>query len=345
MTPRSSRRQLGLVLVVFVATLVLLGGAWALLARSRDAGPAPSGSAGVAASPILGVPGSGSPGSPDHSGSSGPPASGEVTVVITGAGDIADCSLDGARLTSDLLLGEPGPFFTVGDNAYENGSTKDFAACYAPTWGRVLDRTLLPVAGNHDWQTAGAAGYKAYFGTAAEGPDGATWYARDVGAWHVIVLDSDCAVVGGCDDASPQGRWLAADLAANDARCTLALYHHPRFSSGEHGSEQQVQPLWAQLHAAGVDLVVNGHDHDYERFAPMDAAGNVQRPGGMREIVAGTGGAGLRSFKAIATNSEFRLAGSWGVLRLNLHVANYDWEFLPVGGATAVADAGSTPCH
>lgn len=266
-----------------------------------------------------------------------------ATVVLTGAGDIADCGLDGSRQTSDLLLAGSGWVFTVGDNAYETGSDADFARCYAPSWGRVLDRTLLPVPGNHDWLTSNAAGYRSWFGTAAVGPDGATWYSRDLGAWHVVVLDSDCALVGGCDAASAQGRWLARDLATSTAHCTLALWHHPRFSSGLHGDDSSVQPLWQQLQADGADLVVNGHDHDYEQFSPMDASGNVVRPGGMREFVVGTGGAALRPFHAVAANSEFRLAGVWGVLRLTLHPASYDWEFLPVAGD--VRDAGSTPCH
>jgi acid phosphatase type 7 len=341
MESRSPGRQLGLLVVVFVASLVLLGGGWALLARSRDAGPGPASSAPLPSATALGP--SVSPSNAPRSAGPGASRAGDATVVLTGAGDIADCGSEGARRTSDLLLAETGSIFTVGDNAYENGSSRDYAECYAPTWGRVLDRTLLPVVGNHDWQTDGAAGYMAYFGARAAGPDGATWYSREVGAWHVIVLDSDCAKVGGCGDDSAQGRWLAADLAASDARCTLALWHHPRFSSGEHGNDELVQPLWAQLHAAGADLVVNGHDHDYERFAPMDASGNVQRPGGLREIVVGTGGAGLRSFKKVVSNSELRLAGVWGVLRLTLHPANYDWEFIPV--EETIADGGSTPCH
>ncbi|MEA2518854.1 MAG: acid phosphatase type 7 [Chloroflexota bacterium] len=264
-------------------------------------------------------------------------------MVLTGAGDIADCSLRGAQQTSDLLLRETGSVFTAGDNAYENGSAIDFSACYAPTWGRVLDRTVLTAAGNHDWNTAGAAGYRAYFGNALTEPEGTTWYSKDLGAWHVVVLDSDCAHVGGCDAASPQGQWLIDDLAASDARCTLAIWHHPRFSSGEHGNDAEVAPFWAALDAAGADLIVNGHDHDYERFAPQSPAGVEQRPGGIREIVIGTGGAGLRPFHTIVPNSEFRQAGTFGVLRLTLHPVNYDWEFIPASGA--VADSGSTPCH
>jgi hypothetical protein len=161
----------------------------------------------------------------------------------------------------------------------------------------------------------------------------------------VIVLDSNCAKVGGCVAGSPQGRWLAADLAAHaDSRCTLAIWHHPRFSSGVHGNDAAVGPFWEQLVAAHADLVVNGHDHDYEVFAPQDAAGKEDRKNGLREIVVGTGGAGLRGFPSVAPNSEFRLAGEWGVLRLTLHVANYDWEFLPVDPG-AVTHYGSALCH
>jgi acid phosphatase type 7 len=275
---------------------------------------------------------------------SGEPASQPPDVVLIGAGDIASCGLNGDAQTADLLVGMPGTIFTAGDNAYEDGSTANFQSCYAPTWGRVLDRTTLPAAGNHDWVTPGAAGYLAYFGSRAA-PNGTTWYSTDLGAWHVIVLDSNCGMVGGCAAGSPQGRWLAADLAAHpDVRCTLAIWHHPRFSSGEHGDDPAVAPFWEQLVAAPADLVINGHDHDYERFAPQTAAGRKDGKAGMREIVVGTGGASLRGFTSVAPNSELRVAGEWGVIRLTLHVANYDWEFLPVKDAP-ITDSGSTLCH
>jgi len=336
-------RQAALLVVIFVATLGLLAGAAALLGRSSARGSA-------AGSPVAGgVPGTLAP-APTTTGSVGARssaaagASSEVpTIVITGAGDIAQCGSDGARQTSDLLLRQQGSFFTVGDNAYEDGNARNYAECYAPTWGRVLDRTILPAAGNHDWQTKGAAGYLAYFGTKAA-PQGVTWYSTDLGGWHVVVLDSDCDQVGGCDAASPQGKWLAADLSRSTASCTLAIWHHPRFSSGEHGDDAAVGPFWDLLHEHHAELVVNGHDHDYERFAPQDASGREDRPGGIREIVAGTGGAELRSFHRQAPNSEFRVAGEWGVLRLTLHPAKYDWEFLPVAGRQ-FTDGGSAPCR
>ena len=284
--------------------------------------------------------GDGSTGSALLAPSFGPDPTG--TVVITGAGDIAMCGSDGARQTSDLLINQPGGIFTAGDNAYEDGTARQFADCYEPTWGRVKDRTILPAAGNHDWNTPGAAGYLGYFGTIAA-PAGVTWYSRDLGAWHVVVLDSDCVQVGGCGLDSAQGRWLAADLAASSARCTLAIWHHPRFTSAERGNNDQVGPFWDLLQRDGAELVVNGHEHDYERFAPQDPSGRQERPGGIREIVVGTGGAELTGFPRTAANSEFRMAGTYGVLRLTLHPANYDWEFLPVTGE--IADSGSTLCH
>jgi 3',5'-cyclic AMP phosphodiesterase CpdA len=358
-TNRALVRQAGLLVVAFVATLVLLAGGWALFSQGggRAGGSLPSTGAVTpsavaiaSASPGLGASPSASeaasplaPSASAATGSSEPPSQ-PPDVVVTGAGDIASCGLRGDSETSDLLVDQPGRIFTAGDNAYEDGSTANFEACYAPTWGRVLDRTTLPAPGNHDWNTPGAAGYLAYFGAAAA-PNGTTWYSTDLGAWHVIVLDSDCEQVGGCVAGSPQGRWLADDLAAHaDTRCTLAIWHHPRFSSGEHGNDPRTGPFWDQLVAAHADLVINGHDHDYERFAPQNAAGKEDRKNGLREIVVGTGGASLRTFPGVVANSEIRLAGEWGVIRLTLHVANYDWEFLPVTKG-AITDYGSALCH
>jgi acid phosphatase type 7 len=351
--PPSARRDVTLGLVVFAATLVILAGGWAALSRVGSAPARTLAPSELAlGSPVLG---SGPPSAPpvDSGGiapgatpfvpSLAPGPSGEpATVVLTGAGDIAVCGSDGAQLTSDLLLKQTGWFFTVGDNAYEDGSTGDFAKCYAPTWGRILDRTILPVPGNHDWLTTGANGYLNYFGSRAT-PNGTDYYSMDLGAWHIIVLESDCTKVGGCKPDSPQGRWLAQDLAQSTAHCTMALWHHPRFSSGEHGDQLQTAPFWDALYAAGTELVINGHDHDYERFAPMNPSGQETRPNGIREIVVGTGGGSLRQFVSTQPNSEFRLASTYGVLRLTLHPASYDWEFLPATGT--VSDSGTAPCH
>jgi hypothetical protein len=346
-------RHTGLLIVVFVATLVLLAGGWALVGQgdARSGLPRPSASAGFTGPQPSAAPGSLAPSAqasgPFSSGggpSGGNPSAGGpgTGVLLTGAGDIADCDTKGSQQTSDLLVDQPGTIFTAGDNAYESGTAAQFDDCYQPTWGRVKDRTL-PAPGNHDYETPKAVGYLAYFGSAAA-PKGTTWYSTEVGTWHVIVLDSNCSQVGGCRATSPQGRWLAADLAAHaDTMCTLAIWHHPRFSSGEHGNDDRVAPFWDQLVAAKADLIVNGHDHDYERFAPQNAAGEADWTAGLREFVVGTGGAGLRAFPSLAANSEFRIAGAWGVIRLTLQPEGYGWEFLAVGGG--LADSGSASCH
>ena len=261
--------------------------------------------------------------------------------VLVGAGDIADCGLDDDAATASLLDGIDGTVFTAGDNAYPDGTSEQFRTCYGSTWGRQLARTR-PAPGNHDWDTRDLAGYLGYFGAAAA-PAGKSWYSYDLGAWHVIVLDSDCTSVGGCGPATDQGRWLATDLAASTAGCTLAIWHHPRFSSGEHGNDPSVAPFWTALYDAGADVVVNGHDHDYERFAAQDPDGRPDAARGLREFVVGTGGAALRSFPNPAANSERRNNTDHGVIRFVLHPTSYDWTFLPTSGGSA--DSGNAACH
>ena len=274
--------------------------------------------------------------SPDPSPTSAAPA------VLVGAGDIADCSSTGDEETARLLDKIDGTVFTAGDNAYPKGRPDDFRRCYVPSWGRHVDRTL-PAPGNHDHDTAAAAGYRAYFGARAR-PEDRTWYSIDIDDWHVVVLDSECGKVGGCDAGSVQGRWLRDDLASSGALCTLAIWHKPRFSSGEHGSDRSVAPLWEAAYGAAVDLVVNGHDHDYERFAPQDPTGHVDEEGGIRQIVVGTGGAHLREVERPVDNSEVRDDTSHGVLKLTLRATGYDWEFVPVAG-DPFRDSGSASCH
>ncbi len=262
--------------------------------------------------------------------------------MLVGAGDIADCTTGDDEATAALLDGIDGTVFTAGDNTYPSGTAESFRDCYDPSWGRHFARTR-PAPGNHDWDIAGLAGYLDYFGTAAT-TDGDSWYSYDLGTWHVIVLDSDCAKVGGCDAASDQGQWLAADLAANDeAFCTMAIWHHPRWSSGLHGNDASVAPFWHVLYDADVDVVVNGHDHDYERFAPQDPAGREDRERGIREFVVGTGGVALRDFAQIAANSELRASLTHGVIRFTLRVGAYDWAFVPT--TTDFEDRGTANCH
>jgi alkaline phosphatase len=262
--------------------------------------------------------------------------------VLVGAGDIGRCDSTDDDATAALVQQLPGTVFTLGDNAYDHGTAGELRDCFGPSWGRVKDRIAFAVAGNHDWETDGAQPFRDYFG-AAGAPDGVTWFSRKVGAWHVIVLDADCAAVKGCGPDSAQGRWLAADLAADTARCTLTLWHQPRFSSGQHGDDATVAPFWDALFAAGADLVLNGHDHDYERFAPQDPAGDADPQRGITEIVAGTGGAPLRDFGTIVPNGVVRSSFAHGVLQLTLHATGWDFRFVSTDGS--FADQGHGACH
>ena len=270
-----------------------------------------------------------------------------ATPVLLAAGDIADCTSParfGAAVTAPLLDAFPSaPVAALGDDAYPHGSLEDFMSCYRPTWGRAKARTH-PAPGNHDYDTPGAAGYYAYFGPAAGDPSKG-YYSYEVGRWHVVVLNSNCEfIAGGCASASPQDQWLRGDLAAHRTRCTLAYWHHPRFSSGGIGSQPMMQPLWQTLEDAGADVVLVGHDHVYERFAPQDADGTPDMARGIREFVVGTGGGGHAGFSAILPTSQVREASTYGILKLALAPTRYSWQFIPEARKT-FADSGTTACH
>lgn len=331
-------------------------GTSALAAGTTTAPPAGS-PAGTAATAGTGAPGtSASPGTPPSPGASAspgtspsPPARATPTTpppgepVLVGAGDIGRCDSTDDEATAALAEKIPGTVFTLGDNAYDTGTPAEFRNCYGPGWGRFLDRTGFAVAGNHDYGTPGASGFTAYFGTAAV-RGGVTWFSQDVGTWHVIVLDGNCAELrGGCGADSPQLAWLRRDLAASDGRCTLALWHQPRFSSGEHGDDASVGPFWDVLYAAGADLVLNGHDHDYERFAPQDPEGRADPARGISEIVAGTGGAALRAFAHDAPNTIVRSSLVHGVLVLTLGQSGWGFRFVSTDGS--FSDQGRGTCH
>jgi acid phosphatase type 7 len=265
--------------------------------------------------------------------------------VLVGAGDIASCDdLSGAKATAELLEHIPGTIFANGDLAYPAGTDQQFHDCYGPNWGRFKERTR-PAPGNHEYLSSGASGYSRYWGTAAGDPD-KDYYSYDLGTWHIIALNSECAAVGGCDPESPQGQWLRRDLAEHPAACTLAYFHKPLFSSGkEHGYDPQMKPLWQMLYAGGADIIIGGHDHHYERFAPQDPEGNPDPQRGIREFVAGTGGKNShRSLGPVVANSEVRNADTYGVLKLTLHASSYDWEFVPQAGKS-FRDAGSDTCR
>lgn len=263
--------------------------------------------------------------------------------VLSGAGDIGDCESPGDEATAALLDGLPGQIFTLGDNAYPHGTAKDFASCYAPNWGRHKSRTR-PAVGSHEYDSsAGAAGYFAYFGSAA-GPPGKGYYSYDLGGWHIVVLNSECAHIGGCNAGSPQERWLLADLKSHPAECTIAMWHSPLFSSGTGSVTNDMLQVWRDLYANGVELVVNGDLHGYERFAPQTPDGVQDEAHGIREIIAGTGGSHLGAFKLTANpNSEIR-ALTWGVLLLSLFPDRYAWAFAPIRGER-FSDGGSEQCH
>lgn len=261
-----------------------------------------------------------------------------VPAVLVGAGDIGACDLPGARLTAQLLDGLPGTVFTAGDNAYPNGTATQFARCYDPYWGRHRARTR-PTAGNHDYRVPGAAPYFAYFGAAA-GPRDRGWYAYDLGGWRVYALNSNVAAGAG----SEQEQWLRADLRMHPRRCVLAYWHHARFSSGPHGSSARAAGLFQALYDAGADVLVVGHDHLYERFAPQSPAGLADPGRGIREFVVGTGGGPRYAVGTVRPNSEFRFDADWGVLEVTLYPRGYAWRFIAAQGAR-VMDSGTAACH
>jgi acid phosphatase type 7 len=257
-----------------------------------------------------------------------------------GAGTATACA---QQATAELILGRGyDALLALGDLQYPAGSVDSFRTTYEQTWGRLLELTR-PIPGNHEYVTPQASGYFDYFGPRAGDP-GAGWYAFEVGSWRVLALNSNCEIVG-CGRRSPQGRWLRRDLRRHPTRCVLAMMHHPRFSSGPHGKHgpyRQVKPLWRALYGGGADVVISGHDHFYERFAPLRPGGSVDRRRGLTEFVAGTGGKSLYRFKRDWPQSRAR-ERAFGVLELRLKPGRFDWRFVPVRGP--VPDKGSRRCH
>lgn len=274
----------------------------------------------------------------------GPDGTSAATILV--AGDIATCTGSGDRATARLIDDIPGIVMTAGDNVYPSGTPSQFRDCYDPTWGRFLDRTR-PALGNHDWATAGAAGYFGYFGRRA-GPARRGYYAFNAGTWRIYVMDSTRCYFGGdassCGRGSAQWEWLKADLLERPRSCVMAVWHHPRYSSGSHGNSRKVRPLMKLLYDAGAEIVVNGHDHIYERFAPARPDGRPDPTGGIRQFIVGTGGGGRYALRPqTAVNSVVRDNSSYGVLRLDLDESGYAWRFLRVDGRPG--DAGTGTCH
>jgi len=264
--------------------------------------------------------------------------------VLVGAGDIASCSSSGDEATATLLDGIAGTVVTLGDNVYDNGTSTEYTNCYGPSWGRHKARTR-PSPGNHEYNTTNATGYYGYFGSTAGDPTKG-YYSYDLGNWHIVVLNSNlsCAVIS-CAAGSPQEQWLRGDLAANTKPCTLAYWHHPRFNSGaSHGNDIDVAPFWDALYEFNADVILNGHEHVYERFAPQTPAAVADPVRGIRQFTVGTGGRSHYTFGAIQPNSEMRDGNTYGVLKLTLHANSYDWQFVPVAGST-FNDSGTGSCH
>ena len=274
-------------------------------------------------------------------------ADGSRTQVLLAAGDIAECDHQGDEATGRILAEYPNATIaTLGDNAYQDGTLEEFQSCYAPSWGPFKDRTR-PATGNHDEATKNAQGYWDFFG-AQGGPYDRYYYSYDLGAWHIVVLNSDCWRVGGCEAGDPQAQWLQRDLEQHPNLCILAYWHRPPFSSGRYGDPkdtERVRPLWRVLFEKGADVLLTGHEHSYERFAPMNAEGERDDASGVRLFVVGTGGGNLRDFENNPLpTTEVRDDQTWGVLKLTLKPTGYDWNFLPVAGKT-FADSGSATCH
>jgi hypothetical protein len=271
----------------------------------------------------------------------------------TGLGTATGCQM--LETSDELLKMDLSALLPLGDEQYEDGTFGKFMASFDPTWGR-LKAQMRPVVGNHEYRTPGAAGYFDYFDGvgAAEGPAGARgrgYYSYDLGAWHIVALNSECSdppagnpYKQDCAAGSPQERWLRADLAAHPNRCTLAYWHHPLLSSGVESGNGAVAPLFQDLYDGGADVVLTGHDHGYERFAPMDAAANRDGARGVREFVVGTGGKNHQATRSIQPNSEVRNSDTFGVLQLTLRPNGYLWSFVPEAGAT-FTDSGANACH
>jgi hypothetical protein len=272
-----------------------------------------------------------------------PPTASPAGVVVLAAGDIASCSSSGDEATGALLDTLAGTILVLGDIAYESGTAKEFDDCFDPSWGEHKAR-MKPAPGNHEYATTDAAGYYGYFGAAAGDPTQG-YYAFDLGDWRLYSLNSNCAAIGGCGAGSAQETWLRSDLAANPRRCVAAYWHHPRFSSGSHGDSTATRALWQALYDFNGDLVLVGHDHHYERFAPQTATGVADAARGLREFVVGTGGRSHYPLPGpVVANSQVHNTDTYGVLKLTLGANGYSWQFVPEAGKT-FNDSGTGACH
>jgi hypothetical protein len=264
--------------------------------------------------------------------------SSEETRVVLAAGDIADCESTGDEQTTALLDEEAGTVLTLGDHAYDKGTPKEFRECYDTSWGRHRRRTR-PIPGKHDYNVVRAPGYEGYFGDRASPSGDELYYSFDLGTWHVVALDSERDTRA----AGRQAAWLRRDLAENPADCVLAFWHRPRWTRGRHDDHDEVADFWRILYDAHADLVLAGHDHNYQRYPRLDPDGRVDPARGLRSFVVGTGGRELHQLRPDSRRHASN-DSAWGVLRLELRPERYEWKFLPVSGA-GYSDSGSSSCN
>lgn len=322
---RSSRHGRRMVLRWFSSCLIVAGFGMAAAGQEASAPPQPR----------------------SKSHSRNPTKKQQSAFILVGAGDIAGCAdLSGAEATAKLLDKIPGTVFAAGDLAYQRGTYEEFQKCYGPTWGRFKARTR-PASGNHEYGSPGN-GYFRYWGKQAGEPEKG-YYSYDLGSWHIVVLNTNCGVkgLGGCGPGSPEETWLKEDLAAHANACILAYGHHALFSSGlltKHAEHPELRAFWQDLYDAHADLILAGHEHSYERFAPQNPEGNPDPDHGIREIVVGTGGRSHTPLGFAKPNSEVRDDRTYGVLKLTLSPGEYRWEFIPVADSK-FRDAGAGSCH
>ena len=273
-------------------------------------------------------------------------AAGDIACDSTALGSSAeDKSGESCHMGATAALiaaAHPDLVLPLGDEQYQAATLDAFRTSYAKTWGKFLAITR-PAPGNHEYVTPHAAGYFGYFGSRAGDPTKG-YYSFDRSGWHFVALNANCGEVGGCAAGSPEETWLKADLANHASGCILAYWHQPRFSSGPHHSDPTYAAFWQDLHAAHADIVLNGHDHDYERFGPQDPNGDADAARGIREFVVGTGGRSHYQFTKMEPNSEAHNGSTFGILVLHLRDRSYDWTFKPEPGKT-FTDHGSARCH
>lgn len=270
-----------------------------------------------------------------------------ISFQVLALGDIASCNYDDDEQTAELAKSLTGRILTLGDNVYDRGTTKEFAECFEPGWGQLKDR-ISPSPGNHDYATKDATGYFEYFGDIAAQDVG--YYSFEYGGWLMLSLNSNCEGISSsivvvsveCDENSEQVSWIKEQLSKTKTTCQIAYYHHPRFSSGFHGSDEIMSPIWEALVAGGTDIVLNGHDHLYERFGKLDKDG-VPDKTGTRQFIVGTGGQNFYNFPKIIEGSEFRDNLNHGLIKISLDAAKYSWEFIGINDV-GVIDSGNDTC-